>query len=196
MTAATLPKHLQDFPCMMPWKGCKYPRTRLLVIAESHYLPQGSFVNIEPRTWYTIKQCDLTPREQLYVNTIECVRERLARGDKKEVYNRINEFISFDRIAFFNYLFRPANYKLGFRSSGLKVEYKDKKVSGEVMAWFIKEHKPRAIIVASKFARDCGAESVAKRFGIECSVTDHPSARRGVFEREMPLILNKLGIRR
>ena len=75
---ATLPEHLWRFPCMRPWIGSEYHESRILIVGESHYMPDGSTINLTPGTWYSATQETLTDCERAYIHTVNCVKYRLS----------------------------------------------------------------------------------------------------------------------
>ena len=178
MTICSIPEHLQQFRCMKPWIGAQYSRHRVLVVGESHYLPPGSWRNLKPLLWYTGSESDLTDLECSYIHTSACVRFRLSDEGRtllpNNIYVRIGGVVPFERIAFFNYFFRPGKFKQSVRTS-FRLEHKDRTVSTEILEWFIGEHQPRLIIVASSLAgRYAGA--VLNYSDLPSCITHHPMA--------------------
>lgn len=48
-------EHFKRFPCLTPWVGSSYQspnHKKLLIIAESHYLPKGSTIHHDAARWY------------------------------------------------------------------------------------------------------------------------------------------------
>ena len=41
---------------MKPWVGSDYQRIRILVVCESHYMPEGSTINLDVKRWYSAKR--------------------------------------------------------------------------------------------------------------------------------------------
>ena len=180
-----MPGHLSRFPCMHPWIGSEYLEGRILIVGESHYMPEGSTINLSSATWYSATQDNLTDSERSYIDTVECVRYRLSdegrRVLRNNTYVRINRVVPFNRIAFCNYFFRPAVFKTGIRSVG--IEQADLQVSQTIIQWFVKEHRPRVVIVASKLAGQYASPILALD-NIRCCVVCHPMHKFGVPFRE------------
>ena len=65
---------------MQPWIGSEYRENRILVVGESHYMPEGSTINLSLGTWYSATQAELTDSERSYIHTVDCVRYRLSEG--------------------------------------------------------------------------------------------------------------------
>lgn len=108
------PDHLYRFPCMYPWIGPKYEcsERRLAIVGESHYLPRNvTCLNYCPSIWYAAWQEDVPNKTaQSWMNTDWCVRN-LSESHNR-TYLKIDRVLkrhrlSFDEIAFFNYVFRP-----------------------------------------------------------------------------------------
>ena len=174
---------------MHPWIGSLYRDNRykrLLVIGESHYMPEKSTIHHDPERWYQRKQADLDPTEVEYVHT-----ENVIRGQFKEAHQGHGIFRSIgdeivtimkesgltpdefprEHIAFYNYFMRPAP-KTGSGIEGHVVPL-DCKISEEVLRWFVREHQPQLVIFVSRFAGRYG-EKVVCEHGIPCISTSHP----------------------
>ena len=79
----------------------------------------------------------------------------------------------------------------GYSNSCFNIGDKDRKVSSEIMHWFIREYNPTHIIVASSIiARWTCVEVVLRDYGhIYRVVTHHPNAGNGHFNRAVSLSL-------
>ncbi len=164
------PDHLYRFPCMCPWIGSRYGcGRRLAIVAESHYLPPWPSgvtpLNHDPEKWYEARQEDFSAKTRSYMDTDRCVRNRHESDD--DTYQKIEAVVSFEEIAFFNYVFRPTKKDEGFSQGKLfKILDKDRKVSSEIMEWFIRKHQPTAIVIASTI--------VMKWTCVRCDLAAHP----------------------
>ena len=216
-----LPDHLVRFPCMMPWVGDNYPaaKTRLAIVAESHYLPDNACtdINRDPGDkWYESCQCDLpstaihegkTVNVLNWINTCHCVENYDKPEYKNSTYPRVAEaiqdFCTFEDISFFNYIFRPVyeSPKKGYSANPLfKVRDADRCTSAKIMRWFICEHKPTDIIIASSIVlKYCGIQRVLDEYpDIRRHEIHHPLERnkdvpnRPKFERDMQSFLRKI----
>ena len=80
--------------------------------------------------------------------------------------------MSFEEIAFFNYVFRPAEHcRPGYAKreepyKRFQILDKDRKISSEIMEWFIWMYRPTAIVIASTI--------VIKWTCVRCDLDDHP----------------------
>lgn len=64
--------HYRSYPEMLPFVGAEYDtasRTRILLIAESHYLPEYSHVHDDALAWYEGSSVALTEEEKGWINT-------------------------------------------------------------------------------------------------------------------------------
>ena len=183
------PDHLYRFPCMCPWTGSRYKSSerRLAIVAESHYLPPWppgvTPLNHDPKKWYAARQEDVPDENDAHawMDTDWCVRNRCK--SRNRTYQKIGKVLkrhglSFDDIAFFNYVFRPAEEgKPGYSQGKLfKIFDEDWKVSSEIMEWFIRKHQPKAIVIASTTVMKwtCVRCDLAAHPEIDTCVTDHP----------------------
>ena len=190
------PEHLSRFPCMQPWIGRKYgcDERRLTVVGESHYLPPDvTCKNYCPSTWYSTRQEDVPNINcaHSYMDTQKCVRQRHI--SRNPTYKTIEEVVSFEEIAFFNYVFRPAEQnKKGYsQTSCFDILDDDRAVSSEIMEWFIQEHQPTAIVIASATVMEytCVRYDLAAHPEIATCVTVHPRCAKR-FKQDVREFLN------
>lgn len=177
------PDHLYRFPCMYPWIGPKYKssKRRLAIVAESHYLPPWpqsvTPLNYDPEKWYAARQADVPNKDEAHtwMNTDWCVKNR--HQSDNPTYRKIEAVVSFEKIAFFNYVFRPSMPDEGYsQGKRFKILDKDREISSEIMEWFIREHRPTAIVIASAtvIQYTCVRCDLAAHPEIDTCMTDHP----------------------
>lgn len=67
--------HYRNHPQMMPFVGSEYGAfgTRLLIVAESHYLRKSSTVHLDATAWYSIAADRLQEHERSATNTRKCL---------------------------------------------------------------------------------------------------------------------------
>ncbi len=189
MTAAALPDHLRRFPCMRPWIGSRYRdarHKRLLVIGESHYLPNESTIHHDPDRWYRSGQDDLSDEEVRWASTIGNITGRWYRAHR--IYRAIQDEVArilqesgvtpddfpLNHIAYCNYFLRPAPVAGGSMEGNVRQQ--DLEVAEEVLRWFTLHHRPELVIVTSRFAGRI-AETVLREYRIPCTSTPHPGTR-------------------
>ena len=61
--------HYQNYPCLLPFIGQEYEEQskRLLLIGESHYLPEDT--NVDLSQWYSLDEDSLSEEDLEYVDT-------------------------------------------------------------------------------------------------------------------------------
>ena len=189
MTDIALPEHLQRFPCMRPWIGSRYRdrlHPRLLVIGESHYLPDQSTIHRDPARWYRSSQDDLSEEEVRWANTAGNITGRWFRGHTiyREIRNAIARILQeggvtpddfpLNHLAYCNYFLRPAPQAGGSMEGN--EDRQDVAVAEQVLCWFILRHRPQLVILTSRFAGRY-AEDIVRGYGLPCLSTPHPGSR-------------------
>jgi hypothetical protein len=135
----------------------------LLLIGESHYLPEGKPAYDAP-TWYASSDRNLTDEEKEHLNTAKLLKDACERGFKKkgesiwrESFKVINDygpnFPEFkevgNHIAFYNFFLRPAS-----RGNSLKgiITSEDVKYANEAFEKHVEDLKPSGVIFLSVLA--------------------------------------------
>ena len=184
-----LPDHLRRFPCMQPWIGSRYRdqrHKRLLVVGESHYLPNESTIHHDPARWYRSSQTDLSEEEIRWTSTIGNITGRWTRAHR--IYRAIQDEIALvlresgvapddfplNHIAYSNYFLRPAPVAGGSMQGHACQQ--DLDVAQEVLKWFILRYRPELVIATSRFAGR-HAEQLTRQHGTLCTTTPHPGTR-------------------
>ena len=178
-------EHYQKFPVMRPFIGMnygKYISTKILLIAESHYLPPTSTINKTAEVWYNSSQKDLTIEETEWINTRKILSGTWQPAGHmifKELNNQISKFIdtsqfrAMTNIAFMNGFQRPApqtgNSIKNFCSS---VDYK---IGVETIESVINIIKPNVVIFVSKLSWDrLGSKLVNSNLETNFDFVCHP----------------------
>ena len=191
MTAIALPDHLQRFPCMQPWIGSRYrdPRhKRLLVVGESHYLPNESTIHQDPDHWYRSSQHDLSDKEIAWASTVGNITGQWYRAHT--IYRAIQDETArilresgvtpdafpLNHVAYCNYFLRPAPVAGGSMEGN--VAGRDAEVAEQVLRWFVRCHRPELLIFTSRFAGRC-AESAVRDTASRTSARPIPAAAGG-----------------
>lgn len=185
-----LPEHLQRFPCSYPWIGKNYCKrdTRLTVICESHFIPDNAtHLNHDPELWYQARQ-EQIPKTMIvdgkevdvhsWMNTCYTVKDK---HHHIKTYGPIEKLISFNDIAFFNYIFRPVDESAkGYSHRDWNVEDRDKEVSAAILKWFIQAYKPTCMIFGSGIVKNwTNAREIMKEYpSIACCWTHHPTKKK------------------
>ena len=184
------PDHLYRFPCMCPWIGSKYEcsERRLAIVAERHYLPPWppdvTPLNHDPKKWYAARQEDVPDENDAhsYMDTDWCVRNRHKIATYRNICKVLKRHgLSFEEIAFFNYVFRPTEEgKGGYSGKHFNICAEDREVSSKIMEWFIRKRQPTAIVIASTLVMKwtCVRCDLAAHPEIHTCMTNNPMARR------------------
>lgn len=183
------PDHLRRFPCMSPWIGNRYQDghyKRLLVMGESHYLPEGSTIHHDPRIWYGSRQEELSGQERAWIHTDGCIigewnrAHRIYRSIQDEVARILNQKnvpldqeFPLNHVAYYNYFQRPSPRRGDSIEEDLVPQ--DHEVAKEVLRWFIECYKPELVVTASRLAGGY-ASDIVREYRLPFESAPHPSA--------------------
>lgn len=157
-------EHYKKFPAMRPYIGKNYGNSnnlKIMLIAESHYLPQTSTINKDINKWYNSTQNKLTPEEVSWINTREIVQGEW-KNDGHMIFRELNkrmsrfmdtsEFRAMSNVIFMNGFQRPANDT----GDSIKKFCKpiDFKIGAETIQNVINIVEPNLIIFVSKLSWD------------------------------------------
>lgn len=175
-------EHYQNFPCMMPYIGKNYgPKKKIMLIAESHYLPFDSTISQDPRIWYKANQQDLNNTEKAWIST----RDILA-GDWtppghmifKELNTRMNGIVGsknsrpMTNVVVMNAFQRPAP------ESGESIKnfscVEDFKVGAKTVQQVIEITEPDLVLFVSKYSWDNIRWKLPKNSNIQYDYVCHP----------------------
>ena len=113
-------EHYQNFPSMRPFIGKNYGKSnsrKIMLIAESHYLPPKSTKSKSPENWYNSTESDLTNEEIAWINTRNILKGNWQSAGHmifRELNTRMSEFMNVENframtnVAFMNGFQRPA----------------------------------------------------------------------------------------
>lgn len=180
------PDIYERYPMMRPYVGPDYGaagRPRLLLVGESHYLPEGSVQHKTPERWYGSDHRTLTKTELDWVNTAQTIEWSKARRFKtkahgiwknsltviNEVGPKYDDFTRVtDDVAICNFFLRPA-----LRGQSLWVTDRDVQVANAVLIHICSIHEPTAVAFLSRLAG--GRCECRDRLPADVVVTSHPS---------------------
>jgi hypothetical protein len=173
---------------MRPYVGKHFGKTgapALLLVGESHYLPDGSSQHLSAKRWYSSDSSTLTSVEIDWISTADILRyarsegfsskahwiwknalwEINENGPRYEDYTRVA-----DDIASYNFFLRP-----GTEGESLAVGPEDVELANNAFVAHYKKLKPSAVVFLSRLAYN------HFRTPAICSVpviaTPHPSSR-------------------
>lgn len=180
------------YPEMTPYVGDNYGVAQqhgcaLLVIGESHYLPEYSTIHKDCATWYMSDHTKLDDDEKWYINTSELIKLDCQQhyfqpehGIWKNGYQAINQcgpnfddFITlFQYTIFYNFYLRPANKGNSFQEL---LSERDNTIANAYFKYMLEQHKPNGIVFLSRLAFDCCWER--KGLAIPVAGAPHPTCR-------------------
>lgn len=181
----------KSHPYMLPFVGDEYEspkHKKLLLIGESHYMPEGSTVHHDVNSWYDGSP-DLTPEE---IGNCDTRGTRIWKSGRfgKEVDRCLNLVLPsrgnrWHQVAFFNYFLRPADYKKSFKDNYTE---RDCVESVRIFRELLEILRPDLIVFTSKLAFDhaewidfpkvfnCGLWDYTAKNNMDYIFTEHPSS--------------------
>lgn len=159
--------HYTLFPMMRPYVGKHFHdagKPSLLLIGESHYLPEDSTQHITAETWYASSSETLSPDEREWISTAALLDASRAEGFSNTAHSiwsnplwEINEhgprYSDYKRvaddIAFYNFFLRP-----GLEGDSLAVAPQDVEIANEAFRAHYEALKPTAIVFLSSLAHN------------------------------------------
>lgn len=184
---------------MKPFVGDEYEKARankcaLLVIGESHYLPDKSTIHKYCEKWYSSNNAELTEQEKGWINTGELIRDDInnkyfqkEHNIWKNGYHAIYQYglglhyndeknsntafmKCFEYTVFYNFYLRPANKGNSIKELRQRL---DDEIANVFFEQMVNQFSPNGIIFFSRFAYDnCWAK---EKFNIPIVATPHPS---------------------
>ncbi len=190
----------RKYPQIIPYIGSKYKEKRLLLILESHFLPDESKIHLDPKAWYEGDESLLSEEEKGWIYTKKTMRGHALSQPQNtaipKVYKAIEETRLFSNsdtdkedpfpyFALMNYFVRPAICGKGMERSYDKEEIwkHDVEPANERLEKVVEILKPKGVIFLSCFAYDCcndsgGISKLKTRVGEDkVSRQYHPSSR-------------------
>lgn len=168
--------HYQHYPLMKPFVGQEYAKSKkkILLIAESFYLPDECTLNKEVQTWYQGNESMLSEYERPWIDCrglVECEWESAGHFIYRELQSSMQTVgLDFNSVSFMNAFQRPAceeGRSFSYDCTNLDVEYAIETINSvqEVI-------KPDCVIFVAKYPWDTlGAyiqQSVGTSYGFVC----------------------------
>jgi hypothetical protein len=180
--------HYKKYPCMMPFIGCKYneAKLKLMIIAESHYLPEDSDKNLDASLWYENNESILSEEEKNWINTRKILNgEWNNEGHKiyKNIEKSLSEIPGFkannthrcmDSVVFMNAYQRPANY--GNSISEILDKNIDNEVATSTICKVIEVVCPDLVIITSIFVVNQLWDDIPEFPNVKWGFTAHPAS--------------------
>lgn len=164
-TGACMHDIYQRYPMMLPFEGRRPGKNgspKLLLVGESHYLPDKSTQHLTTEGWYGGSSLSLTEKEQSHINPTSVIRKSMPGGFKDRAksiflnsFQVINDFGPqyedyrevAEEVVFYNYFLRPAK-----EGKSLCVEETDIIIADEVFREVYHRYEPGAVVFLSRLA--------------------------------------------
>lgn len=179
---------LQRYPMMEPYVGDRFGETArpaILLVGESHYLPEGSTQHLTPESWYGNDHTILTDKERKWINTariIERSREEEFKNPAHSIWKNSLKVLNSagpqyqdltdacGDIAFCNFFLRP-----GREGESLKgeVERIDVELASDRLKQLIASLEPSHVVFLSSFAR---RKFRSEAVDVPIEATPHPGS--------------------
>ncbi|MHD0644876.1 hypothetical protein ACYPKM_04565 [Pseudomonas aeruginosa] len=183
-------EHLAKYRNLMPWVGPGYRDAglKLLLLGESHYLPDGVTYHHDAASWYAgIQVTD--PDHIKWMNTRGIIANGISKkwkGKSKTIYRNLTAALldagfpsdhpAFSQLAYMNFFQRPAEDT----GDSIKVKEIDRQVSSSTVADVVKCLRPDLVVFCSKLAwrvaSDIGLALKLQEIGITVGDTPHPAS--------------------
>lgn len=186
------------YPEFKPYEGENYEMAQqhncaLLVIGESHYLPDYSTIHKDCNAWYASDHTKLNEEERKWINISDQINGDLEKGFNKSRwiwklgYQKINQYgptfadfrTLFKYTVCYDFFLRPANMVKDAhgREDGQSIAKiltpKDKDIANANFRYMIEHYKPNGVVFLSRLAFDNCREKSA--LSIPIAGTPHPS---------------------
>ncbi len=83
-------EHYRRYPQMMPFVGKEYEAGGILLLLESHYLPERSRVHLDADHWYSGNSDSLSEEEKIWIHTRNITNDKLHWEDGRGSIGKIN----------------------------------------------------------------------------------------------------------
>ena len=148
--------HYQNIYQLMPFIGKEWgnQKKKILLVAESHYLPPKSQIKNTAVTWYSLDASILSPTENKYLNTRLVIKQFVENKSSRAytIFRNLKSVLnlsdSLEDFAYCNYFQRPAE-KTG---DSINVHEIDESIAYKTLVSIATITQPDAIIFCSKKA--------------------------------------------
>ena len=165
--------HYKKFPQLIPFVGENYSDNvsyRILLVAESHYLPDYSEKSLDCEKWYSQHPIELDQEEINHTETREVVNTIWDKNGHmlfRELEKNLALFIpkyngrSINSCAFMNAFQRPSKNGITIKHFAKQTDFI---VANKILKEVIKIINPSLVIFVSKYAWDSVGYEIAKSF--------------------------------
>jgi hypothetical protein len=183
MNTNTIPDFYTHFPMLQPYVGPQFGLNggpSILLVGESHYLPNGATAHRNAEAWYDSHAGQLSDEERRWISTSEIFREGLGNRFANRAFSiwknalweinasgfRYDDYIQAgENIASYNFFLRPAE-----EGCSLQVVPEDVRMANEALAFHCRTLRPSAVIILSRLA----ARHIEGMPDIPSVTTPHP----------------------
>ena len=157
--------HYSQYPMMRPYVGRHFGQggvPSLLLVGESHYLPEGATQHLTPEVWYAGDSSTLTPDEIGWISTETVFNEgrdegfsnrahSIWRNSLREINDHGPRYADYTRvadyIAFYNFFLRP-----GIKGQSPIIAPRDVELANAAFAVHFETIKPSVVVFLSGLA--------------------------------------------
>lgn len=161
--------HLENYPQMLPFIGKNWKRSKckILLVAESHYLPAGSNAKSVSDKWYSGSVSLLNKTEQDWTHTRNIIRTadfyavtKINHSRGHSIFYNIKNAVFeakkidkrnitlFENLSFYNYFQRPAE----FTGNSIVNNPMDEQIAFRTLTEVVSAIKPTIVLFVSKKA--------------------------------------------
>lgn len=170
--------HFQKFAQMRPFVGRNYEKTKLLLVGESHYLPENSSAELITK-WYEKDSQQLSAEEYMWTHTAMIINNTDFKPKGHRIYANLEKVLSqtisqtedtgLVNCAYMNFFQRPAEKS----KESIRLNERDCIVANDVFRQVCSILKPKMIYFASRKAFN--ACSQAEKLAPWIGLGPHPS---------------------
>lgn len=178
---------LRRYPMIVPYIGryfCSPDEPSLLLVGESHYLPEGSTQHNTPDAWYSGDATTLNGTEVAWISTAKIVEDSRKERFRNRAHSiwknsltvindagpRYPDFtLACDHIAFCNFFLRPARQGLSLEVKEADIEWANLR-----LRHILTQYQPDGLVFVSALASSKWQESA--ELSIRTATTPHPSS--------------------
>jgi hypothetical protein len=177
----------EQYPMMKPFVGERFRDGRqpaILLVGESHYLPQSSTLHLDATTWYAGSAEHLSEVERGWISTAPIVRAACAERFKNKAFSiwrnsfrvinehgpRHDDFVEVaEDLSFYNFFLRPARTGVSIQMTPVDVD-----IANDAFAHWCHALQPTAIVFLSALAHRALRRTTVVQ---PISVVPHPASQ-------------------
>lgn len=142
--------HYQIHKEMLPFVGERFNETKILLVSESHYVPQGCKAEMND-AWYDNRNLLVHLKGNHHTRNVAIGGNHPLFTSIVSATKEVNPALDFSCFAWYNFYQKPAQHKDSIKKD---LSEKDKQIAREVFEKVITILQPSAVIFLSKLAFD------------------------------------------